>query len=109
MKSKYNNINNKLDKLKGKSIENMQQHNHTFHRMCNLSNTTIANNEMTLLNKGLKYNFHHKPKRWLRTLAIEAETAINLIAPHKQAYIRQTVANTLKMLINKERQTQNKK
>jgi hypothetical protein len=55
---------------------------------------------MTLLNKGLKYNLHHKPKQWLQTLAIEADAAINLIDPHEQAYIRQTVANKLKMLMN---------
>jgi hypothetical protein len=109
MKTKYNNINKKLDKLKGNGVENKQQHNHTFYkRVCNLSNTIFTNNEMTLLNKGLKYNLHHKPKQWLQTLAIEADAAINLIAPHEQAYIRQTVANKLKMLINKEKQTRHK-
>jgi hypothetical protein len=57
---------------------------------------------------GLKYNLRYKPKQWLKTLAIEADAAINLIAPHEQAYTRQTVANKLKILINNERETQSK-
>jgi hypothetical protein len=61
---------------------------------------------MALLKKGLKYNLHYKPKQCLKTLSIEADAAINLIAPHEQAYIRQTVANKMKIFINNERQTQ---
>jgi hypothetical protein len=110
MKIKYNNINKKLEKLKGNNIGNKQQHNHTFYqRVYNLSNTTFTNDEIALLSKGLKYNLHYKPKQWLKTLAIEADTAINLIAPHEQAYIRQTIANKLKILMNNERQTQSTK
>jgi hypothetical protein len=56
----------------------------------------------------LKYNLHHKQKHWLQTLAIEAGTAINLIDPLEQAYVRQTVAHKLQILINKERTKQNK-
>jgi hypothetical protein len=89
MKIKYNNINKKLEKLKGNNIENKQQHNHTFYqRVYNLSTTTFTNDEMALLNKGLKYNLHYKHKQWLKTLTIEADAAINLIASHEQAYRR---------------------
>jgi hypothetical protein len=31
-----------------------------------------------VLSKGLKYNLHHKHKKWIETLALEAETAISL-------------------------------
>jgi hypothetical protein len=31
---------------------------------------------MQLLSKGLKYNLHHKHKKWIKTLALKAETAI---------------------------------
>jgi hypothetical protein len=42
MKTKYNNINKKLDKLKGTNVENKQQHDHTFYqRVYNLSNTNL--------------------------------------------------------------------
>jgi hypothetical protein len=32
---------------------------------------------MQLLNKGVKYNLHYKHKDWIKTLAIEADTAIS--------------------------------
>jgi hypothetical protein len=55
---------------------------------------------MTLLNKGLKYNLHHKHKRWIQTLAIEADTAIYLLNPHEQAYMRQAATQKLRRLMN---------
>jgi hypothetical protein len=86
MKIKYNNINNKLKKLKKDNKIYTQQNEHVFHqRVDKLSNVMFTNEEMTLLNKGLKYNLHHKHKRWIQTLAIEADTAINLLDPHEQA------------------------
>jgi uncharacterized membrane protein YgaE (UPF0421/DUF939 family) len=60
----------------------------------------FTNEEMTLLNKGLKYNLHHKHKRWIQTLALEADTAINLLDPHEQAYMKQVVTQILRRLIN---------
>jgi hypothetical protein len=48
---------------------------------------------MTLLNKVLKYTI---PKQSLQTLAIEADTAISLIAPQDQPYMRQAVAQKIK-------------
>jgi len=43
--------------------------------------------EMTILQKGPKYNLHSKPKNWLQTLAIEAETAITRLPPsHREVY-----------------------
>jgi hypothetical protein len=107
MKMKYHNINKKLDKLKERNTIDTQKHNHLLHqRVSNLSNTTFTDEEMTLLNKGLKYNLHHKQKHWLQTLAIETDTAINLIDPHEQTYVRQTVARKLKTLISKDEKTQ---
>jgi hypothetical protein len=101
MKLKYNNFNNKLNKLKENNKVYTQQNEHIFHQgMENLSNVTFTNEEITLLNKGLKYNLHHKHKRWIQTLAIEADTAINLLNPHEQAYMRQAVTQKLRKLIN---------
>jgi hypothetical protein len=86
MKLKYKNINIKLDKLKERKTRETQQFNHSFHqRVSNLSNTTFTDEEITLLNKGLKYNLHHKQKHWFQTLATEADTATNLIDPLEQA------------------------
>jgi hypothetical protein len=39
---------------------------------------------MKLLNKGLKYNLHHKNKHWQSNLALEPETALTLLPPHEQ-------------------------
>jgi hypothetical protein len=36
----------------------------------------------------------------IQTLAIEADTAISLLNPHEQAYMRQTVTQKLHKLIN---------
>jgi hypothetical protein len=90
MKVKYNNINSKLNRLKEENKVYTQQNEHVFQqRVDNLSNVSFTNEETTLLNKGLKYNLHHKHKHWIQTLAIEADTAINLLDPHEQAYMKQ--------------------
>jgi hypothetical protein len=64
---------------------------------------------MKLLNKGLKYNLHHKHYNWIKTLAIEADTAVNQINITEQAYMRQLVANKLQKLINQEKTKNNNK
>jgi hypothetical protein len=107
MKLKYNHINNKLNKLKEDNIVHTQQSEHVFYqRIEKLSNITFSNEETALLSKGLKYNLHYKQKNWIRTLAIEADAAINLLNPHEQAYMRQAVTKNLRKLINKETWTE---
>jgi hypothetical protein len=58
---------------------------------------------MQLLDKGLKYNLHGKPKGWIKTLVIEADTAISKMNVRDQPYIRQLVANNIQKLINKQK------
>jgi hypothetical protein len=111
MKIKYRKINDKLNRLIYSNNENSQQRQHqqyhTFYqRVSNLSSTTFTHEEMTLLNKGLKYNLHHKPKQWLQTLAIVADMAISQLAPQDQSYMRQTVAHKLKIISKKEERMQ---
>jgi hypothetical protein len=104
MRIKYTNLNNKIHKLEHNNTGNKarQEHNDTFQeRMINLTNTTFTDEELQLLNKGLKYNLHYKRKNWIEPLAIEADTAINKIDPKEQEYMRQIVANNIKKLINK--------
>jgi hypothetical protein len=67
MNIKYRNINNKIKKLKEQQKTCTQntdkQTSHTFYnRMENLTNIIFTDTEMRLLNKGLKYNLHHKHK-----------------------------------------------
>jgi len=52
--------------------------------------------ELTLLNKGLKYNLGHKHKHCIRDLDLEAECAIALLPPEEQDYTRYKVAKQLK-------------
>jgi hypothetical protein len=84
MKRKYQTINTKIEKLKKQSNDqrkkghpNNTQGKHVFlKRTENLTNITFTDDEMQLLNKGLKYNLHYKPKNWIRTLGLEAEIGI---------------------------------
>ena len=47
----------------------------------NETNIRFTNGELTLLNKGLKYNLGNKLKHWIRDLGLEAECAITLLTP----------------------------
>ena len=64
----------------------------------NETNIRFTNEELTLLNKGLKYNLHHKPKHWIKDLGLEAECAITLLPPEEQEYTRHQLAKQLKKL-----------
>jgi hypothetical protein len=56
---------------------------------------------MQLLNKGLKYNLHHKHKKWIQTLVIEADTAIHQLPEKDHGYMRQLVATNIQKMTNK--------
>ena len=72
---------------------------HSFYpRVVNKSNITFTNDEITLLNKGLKYNLHRKKGKWLTNLALEAETAINLLPLTDREYYRKQVSNHITQL-----------
>jgi hypothetical protein len=112
MSKKYSTLNKKLKKLKETQTNNQEyNHNHTTHtffkRTENLTDVTFKDEEMQLLNKGLKYNLHFRHKQWIQTLAIEADTAINTLPEEDQCYLRQLVANNIKFLINKEKTKNN--
>jgi hypothetical protein len=63
---------------------------------------------MLFLNKGLKYDLHHKHKKWIQTLAIEADTAICQLPEKDHGYMKQLVANNIrKIKINTKPQKKN--
>ena len=73
-----------LNKLKNtQTIKNPTNNTKTtFHtRIINNTDIIFSNDEITLLNKGLRYILHFKHKNWITTLPFEAETAINLLPP----------------------------
>jgi hypothetical protein len=48
------------------------------------------------LSKLLKYSLHHKSNKWIRTLAIDVETAISYMIETKQNYRRHVIVITIK-------------
>jgi hypothetical protein len=92
----------KIDKLKAqaniqsrKGQVNTPQDKHTFaKRTVNLTNITFTEDEMYLLNKGLKYNLHYKPKNWIQTLGLEAEIGIKQLPTNEQNYMWHLVGNS---------------
>jgi len=63
--------------------------NVTFHpRVVNKTNIPFTNEELGLLNKGLKYNLDHKHKHWVNNSALEAENAVTLLPPGEREYTR---------------------
>ena len=65
-----------------------------------INNTAIkfTGDELSLLNKGLKYNLNYKNKNWIKTLALETETAITQLPVQEQDYIRILAAHSLRKL-----------
>jgi hypothetical protein len=81
-----------------------KQDKHPFYKRTeNLTDFAFTSEEMLLLNKGLKYNLHHKPKKWIQTVAIEADRAVNLLPDIDRNYMRQLIANNIKKLVNKQK------
>jgi hypothetical protein len=67
---------------------------------------TFTSDELSLLNKGLKYNLGYKHRDLIATLALEAETAISQLPNTKQYYIRYQVAHNIRQLYKKHNDTQ---
>ena len=100
LQEKYNNIHKKSGVLK-----TTQLHKDTtapplrfYPRVINHTAIIFSVDELALLNKGLKYNLHHKPKQWITTLALEAETAISYLPPGEQEPIRYQVNKQIQRL-----------
>jgi hypothetical protein len=96
---KYQNLDKKLNRLIQSQVTKPQQKHNFYPRVVNNTDIQFANNEMTLLQKGLKYNLHTKQKNWIQDLALEAETAIQKLPTSDPDTYRHLVAeriNTLK-------------
>ena len=73
---------------------------HTFHhRVVNMTDISISEPEMVVLQKGPKYNINRKHKNCIQNLALVAETAISHLPPLEREVYRKLTAeriNTLK-------------
>jgi hypothetical protein len=97
IQQKYKNIDKKLQALKNsqkqKQISKTSPLSSTkiYPRIINDTNIEFSQEELTLLNKGLKYNLHFKHQNWITKLALEAETAITHLPQIQQDPIRYQV------------------
>jgi len=100
MDKKYKTLNNKIQNLdKQQASQQTHQHNVKFHpRIVNHTNIPFTIEENKLLNKGLKYNLHHKKNNWIQQLALEADTAITYLPYYEQDYIRNLTAYNIDRL-----------
>jgi hypothetical protein len=99
------NQNKKLHNLKranNKENNNLESINIQFHaRFVNKTDITFSQTEITLLEEGLKYSLHHKDKQWIDRLALEADSAISLVNPLQQNFLKHLVAKHIQKLKHK--------
>jgi hypothetical protein len=102
MSAKYQSLDRKLQELSKKTHNThppttTQKATNTqfYQRVINLTDIKFTEHENQLLQKGLKYNLHVQPKQQIKILAIEAETAINLLPVPDQDPVRYLIAKTL--------------
>jgi hypothetical protein len=69
-----------------------------YPRVDNRTDIEFSDNELTLLNKGLKHNFSYKPKNWIKNLALEAETALTYLPYTEQEGLRFQIARNIQSL-----------
>ena len=96
---KYHKLDKKIEKLIQSQTTKPLDKQDFYPRVVNNTDIHFSNNEMTLLQKGLKYNLHTKQKNWIQDLALEAETAIQKLPISDRDTYRHLVAtriNTLK-------------
>ena len=101
LQQKYNNIHKKLSSLKATQLKSTYTGSPIsfYPRVINHTAINLSTEELALLNKGLKYNLHHKPRQWITTLTLEAETAISALPPSDQDPIRYLVNKQIQHLI----------
>ena len=108
MQKKYKTLEEKLEKLTLKQSRKPNTNIQFYPRVINETKIEFSNEEMTLLNKGPKYNLSHKKRNWLRNLAFEAENAITLLPTHEQDYLRYQVAQNLQVLHKQQKEQHTK-
>ena len=83
MQRKYKILEEKLEKLTLKQSRKPNTNIQFYPRVINEAKMEFSNEEMTMLNKGPKYNLSHKKTHWLTNTAFEAENAITLLPTHE--------------------------
>jgi hypothetical protein len=104
MEKKYKNIDDKIKKLVLTQAEFLDTEIQFYPRVINMTDIVFTDEEMTLLNKGLKYDQSYKRRHWISYLTLEAENAITLLPVQEQDRIRYEVAYNLEKLYKQQRE-----
>jgi hypothetical protein len=84
---RYKTIDRKLEALEKAQTTRPKEKRQFYPQVVNITDITFSDQEMNMLQKGLKYNTHGKKKDWIQTLALEAETAINILQIKNSTHI----------------------
>jgi hypothetical protein len=100
--AKYKKLDKKLNKLTKAKKNTEPTTTHTFYpRVINNTNIQLTDEEMTLLEKGPKYNMHTRKRNWIKNLAFETETTISMLpSPERDTY-RKLAAEHIDSLLHK--------
>jgi hypothetical protein len=97
---RYQTLDNKI-----KCLTQQQTHTHLlkknfYPRVVNMTDISFLEPEVALLQKSPKYNLHDKPKDWIQTLVLEAETAISRLPTTEWEVYRKMTAERINTLQN---------
>jgi len=95
---RYKTLDNKLTRLAQQQTRTKIPKHSFYPRVVNMTDISFSEPKMTILQKGPKYNTHNKPKDWLQTLALEAETAITLLPPSDREVYTKFTAERVSIL-----------
>jgi hypothetical protein len=70
MGKKYKSLDRKINSLLHTQMRTPNNTTEFYPRVINKTNIELTDEEVALLNKGLKYNLHHKNKHWLSNIAL---------------------------------------
>jgi len=74
-----------------------------FYPRGNKTDIEFTNYELTMFNEVLKYNLNHKQKKYIKTIALEAETSISELPRHEQDHIHYQVAQYITRLYKQKK------
>jgi hypothetical protein len=91
-------LNKKLDNLSQSQTSTPQDKLSFYTRVINNTDITFSDNEMSLLQKGPRYNILAKRRNWIQNLALEAETAITQLPANEREAYRKIAADRIHTL-----------
>jgi hypothetical protein len=99
MESQYHKLNKKLDVLTNQTPKHKTKRKvHNFQpRIINLSNVRFTKEQIQILSLGPNYAIEIEPKRYIKALIVDTETAIRQLDPKLQNVYRHLAANKLNL------------